>query len=203
MPVVVSMGPVAASGGYWIATASDKILAGSQTITGSIGVFGILPNLKELASTYGLNWDRVKTNTSSDIFSVARPKTDEELGVIQEYVNQTYERFLELVGESRKLEASEVGKLAEGRVWTGREAVEVGLVDQLGGLSLAVVEAIKLAKLKGDYEIEEFPKIKTSCGCNCRIVGSKGEGNICLGDSMLSNPVLKTFGCLPTFKIYE
>ena len=89
---------------------------------------------------------------------MARPKTDEELGVIQEYVNQTYERFLELVGESRKLEASEVGKLAEGRVWTGREAVAVGLVDQLGGLSQAVVEAIKLAKLKGIMKLRNFPK---------------------------------------------
>ena len=191
LPVVVSMGPVAASGGYWIATASDKILAGSQTITGSIGVFGILPNLKELASSYGLNWDRVKTNTSSDIFSVARPKTDEELGVIQEYVNQTYERFLELVGESRKLEASEVGKLAEGRVWTGREAVEVGLVDQLGGLSLAVVEAIKLAKLKGDYEIEEFPKIKTPADAIAELLEVRERGISVSEDSMLSNPVLK------------
>ena len=191
LPVVVSMGPVAASGGYWIATASDKILAGSQTITGSIGVFGILPNLKELASSYGLNWDRVKTNTSSDIFSVARPKTDEELGVIQEYVNQTYERFLELVGESRKLEVSEVGKLAEGRVWTGREAVAVGLVDQLGGLSQAVLEAIKLAKLKGDYEIEEFPKIKTPADAIAELLEVREKGISVSEDSMFSNPVLK------------
>ncbi len=191
LPVVVSMGPVAASGGYWIATASDKILAGSQTITGSIGVFGILPNLKELASSYGLNWDRVKTNTSSDIFSVARPKTDEELGVIQEYVNQTYERFLELVGESRKLEVSEVGELAEGRVWTGREAFAVGLVDQLGGLSQAVLEAIKLAKLKGDYEIEEFPKIKTPADAIAELLEVRDKGISVSEDSMLSNPVLK------------
>ena len=138
-----------------------------------------------------MNWDRVKTNTSSDIFSVARPKTDEELGVIQEYVNQTYERFLELVGESRKLEASEVGKLAEGRVWTGREAVEVGLVDQLGGLSQAVVEAIKLAKLKGDYEIEEFPKIKTPADAIAELLEVREKGISVSEDSMLSNPVLK------------
>ena len=111
LPVVVSMGPVAASGGYWIATASDKILVGSQTITGSIGVFGILPNIKLASTNYGLNWDRVKTNTSSDIFSVARPKTDKELEVIQDYVNQTYERFLDLVGNSRKLEAGEVEEI--------------------------------------------------------------------------------------------
>ena len=99
LPVVVSMGPVAASGGYWIATASDKILAGSQSITGSIGVFGVLPNIEKLGQSYGLNWDRVKTNPSSDIFSVVRPKTDQEVEVIQEYVNQTYGRFLELVSK--------------------------------------------------------------------------------------------------------
>ena len=145
LPVVVSMGPVAASGGYWIATASDKILAGSQTITGSIGVFGILPNIKSLGANYGLNWDRVKTNPSSDIFSVARPKTDKEIGVIQDYVNQTYERFLDLVGNSRRLEVGEVEKLAEGRVWTGYEAHELGLVDRIGGLSQALKEAIGIS----------------------------------------------------------
>ncbi|NBU86262.1 MAG: signal peptide peptidase SppA, partial [Verrucomicrobia bacterium] len=134
LPVVVSMGPVAASGGYWIATASDKIIAGPQTITGSIGVFGILPNLESLGSSYGLNWDRVRTNQSSDIFSIARPKTDQEISIIQEYVNQTYERFLSLVGESRKLALAEVENLAEGRVWTGKEAYDLGLVDDLGGL---------------------------------------------------------------------
>ena len=176
LPVVVSMGPVAASGGYWIATASDKILAGPQTITGSIGVFGILPNIKELGSNYGLNWDRITTNPSSDIFSIARPKTDSELEVIQEYVNQTYERFLDLVGESRNLEVSEVEKLAEGRVWTGREAVEIGLVDKLGGLAPAVKEASKLAGLKDDYEIEEFPKIRTPADAIAELLEVREKG---------------------------
>ena len=191
LPVVVSMGPVAASGGYWIATASDKILAGSQTITGSIGVFGILPNIKELASTYGLNWDRVKTNSSSDIFSVARPKTDKELEVIQEYVNLTYARFLELVGESRKLDVGEVGNLAEGRVWTGREAYEKGLVDRLGGLSQAVKEAVKLADFKGDYEIEEFPKIKTPADAIAELLEVREGGVSVSEDSMFNNPLFK------------
>ena len=103
MPVIVSMGPVAASGGYWIATASDKIFAGSQSITGSIGVFGILPNVESLGSTYGLKWDRVKTSPSADIF-LARPKTTYEIGVFQDYVNETYDRFLNLVGKSRGLD---------------------------------------------------------------------------------------------------
>ena len=191
LPVVVSMGPVAASGGYWIATASDKILAGPQTITGSIGVFGILPNIKELGSNYGLNWDRITTNPSSDIFSIARPKTDSELEVIQEYVNQTYERFLDLVGESRNLEVSEVEKLAEGRVWTGREAVEIGLVDKLGGLAPAVKEASKLAGLKDDYEIEEFPKIRTPADAIAELLEVREKGVTVSGDSVISNPVLK------------
>ena len=191
LPVVVSMGPVAASGGYWIATASDKILAGPQTITGSIGVFGILPNIKELGSNYGLNWDRITTNPSSDIFSIARPKTDSELEVIQEYVNQTYERFLDLVGESRNLEVSEVEKLAEGRVWTGREAVEIGLVDKLGGLAPAVKEASKLAGLKDDYEIEEFPKIRTPADAIAELLEVREKGVSVSGDSVISNPVLK------------
>ena len=161
LPVVVSMGPVAASGGYWIATASDKIFAGPQTITGSIGVFGILPNIESLGADYGLNWDTVKTNHSSDIFSLSRPKSEEEIGVIQEYVDQTYDRFLNLVSDSRNLEKVKVEELAEGRVWLGRDAYELGLVDELGGLSQALEEAVHLANLGRDYKIEEFPKIET------------------------------------------
>jgi protease-4 len=161
IPVVVSMGPVAASGGYWIATASDKIFAGSQTITGSIGVFGILPNIKTLGANYGLNWDTVKTNPSSDIFSVARPKSVGEIKVIQNYVNQTYDRFLMLVGDSRNLAKKEVQEIAEGRVWLGKDALELGLVDEIGGLPQALEEAISLSNISGDFEIEEFPKVET------------------------------------------
>ena len=189
LPVIVSMGPVAASGGYWIATASDKILAGSQSITGSIGVFGILPNIKSLGANYGLNWDRVKTNPSSDIFSVARPKTDKEIGVIQDYVNQTYERFLDLVGNSRRLEAGEVEKLAEGRVWTGYEAHELGLVDRIGGLSQALKEAVALAELKGDFEIEEFPKVRTTTDAIAELLEVREKGISVLDGSIFSNPV--------------
>ena len=161
IPVVVSMGSVAASGGYWIATASDKIYAGPQSITGSIGVFGILPNIKSIGANYGLNWDTVKTNASSDIFSVARPKSEEEIKVIQGYVNQTYDRFLGLVGGNRNLSKKEVEEVAEGRVWLGQDALEVGLIDELGGLSQALEEAINLANISGDFEIEEFPKVET------------------------------------------
>ncbi len=190
LPVVVSMGPVAASGGYWIATASDKIIAGPQTITGSIGVFGILPNLESLGSSYGLNWDRVKTNQSSDIFSIARPKTDQEISIIQEYVNQTYERFLSLVGESRKLALAEVENLAEGRVWTGKEAYDLGLVDDLGGLSQAITVASELADLGNDFEIEEFPKVRTPAEAIAELLEVRQDG-ISLGGTAFDNPLLQ------------
>lgn len=191
LPVIVSMGPVAASGGYWIATESDKILAGPQSITGSIGVFGILPNIESLGATFGLNWDRVKTNQSSDIFSVARPKTVQEIGVIQDYVNQTYERFLSLVGKSRGLEVEEVEKLAEGRVWTGREAYELGLIDHLGGLSQALKEAIKLAGIEGNFEIEEFPKIRTPADAIAELLEVREDGASFPSDSFFRHPLLK------------
>jgi protease-4 len=190
LPVVVSMGPVAASGGYWIATASDKIIAGPQTITGSIGVFGILPNLKSLGSSYGLNWDRVKTNESSDIFSIARPKTDQEISIIQEYVNQTYQRFLSLVGESRKLSLADVENLAEGRVWTGKEAYELGLVDNLGGLSQAITIAADLAYLGKDFEIEEFPKVRTPAEAIAELLEVRQDG-ISLSGANFEHPLLQ------------
>ena len=190
LPVVVSMGPVAASGGYWIATASDKIIAGSQTITGSIGVFGILPNLESLGSSYGLNWDRVKTNESSDIFSIARPKTDQEISIIQEYVNQTYERFLSLVGESRKLSLADVENLAEGRVWTGKQAYDLGLVDDLGGLSQAITVAAELADLGKDFEIEEFPRVRTPAEAIAELLEVRQDG-ISLGGTSFDNPLLQ------------
>jgi protease-4 len=190
LPVVVSMGPVAASGGYWIATASDKIIAGPQTITGSIGVFGILPNLKSLGSSYGLNWDRVKTNESSDIFSIARPKTDQEISIIQEYVNQTYQRFLSLVGESRKLSLADVENLAEGRVWTGKEAYELGLVDNLGGLSKAITIAADLADLGKDFEIEEFPKVRTPAEAIAELLEVRQDG-ISLSGAKFEHPLIQ------------
>ena len=190
LPVVVSMGPVAASGGYWIATASDKIIAGPQTITGSIGVFGILPNLKSLGSSYGLNWDRVKTNESSDIFSIARPKTGQEISIIQEYVNQTYQRFLSLVGESRKLSLADVENLAEGRVWTGKEAYELGLVDNLGGLSQAITIAAELADLGKDFEIEEFPKVRTPAEAIAELLEVRQDG-ISLSGANFEHPLLQ------------
>ena len=193
LPVVVSMGPVAASGGYWIATASDKILAGTQSITGSIGVFGLLPNVEKLGDSYGLNWDRVKTNPSSDIFSIIRPKTNQEVEIIQKYVNETYGRFLELVSKSRKLDLEEVEKLAEGRVWTGKEAYELGLIDRIGGLAQAVDEASKLANLNGEFDIEEFPKIRTPADAIAELLEVRQEGILQTNNSSFYPSVFQKF----------
>ena len=161
MPVVVSMGAVAASGGYWISMDADKIFASKQTITGSIGVFGLIPNFKNLAEGVGLHWDRVKTSPSADIMSISRPKTESEIEIIQEYVDRIYERFLVLVGDSRDMNVTRVDELAQGRVWMGVDALEYGLVDELGGLEDAIHFAASEAGLL-EYEVVEVPKVKTS-----------------------------------------
>lgn len=161
IPIIVSMGSVSASGGYWIATECDRLLASKQTITGSIGVFGLLPNLKNIAAGYGLYWDAVKTHDHSDIMSVSRPKSPQELTVIQEHVESLYAKFIHLVATARNMEVEEVQVIAEGRVWTGIDAKAAGLVDDFGGIKAAVLEAAKLAELRDDYEVVEIPGVET------------------------------------------
>jgi protease-4 len=161
IPVVVSMGPVAASGGYWIATECDRLLASKQTITGSIGVFGLLPNLRDIASGYGMYWDAVKTHKHSDIMSVSRPKSPEELAVIQEYVQSLYAKFVQLVATARKMDTDKVEMIAEGRVWTGIDARTAGLIDAFGGIEASVKQAAQLAQLGNDYEVVEVPQVET------------------------------------------
>lgn len=160
-PVIVSMGSVAASGGYWIATYSDRIFAEPNTITGSIGVFGILPNIQDLANRNGVTWDAVKTGRFADLQTISRPKTSQELALIQKSVDQIYDQFLAKVAESRKLNRTKVAEIAQGRVWSGQRAKELGLVDELGGLEAAIREAAKRAKLGDDWRTEEYPKVRT------------------------------------------
>jgi protease IV len=157
-PVVVSMGNVAASGGYWIATYADRIFAQPNTITGSIGVFGLQPNIQKIANQNGLTWDVVKTGKFADSQTITRPKTSAELELAQRSVNKIYEQFLTKVSDSRKLEKSKVSEIAQGRVWSGNQAKSLGLVDELGGLEAAVNEAAKRAKLGDDWQLEEYPK---------------------------------------------
>lgn len=153
-PVVVSMGSVAASGGYWISTAADEIWASPRTITGSIGIFGMVPTFQKPIRKYlGWNVDGVGTNWLAGTLRVDRA-LDPRLGeMIQLAINRGYEDFLERVGEARKMERDEVDKIARGRVWSGEDAHALGLVDQLGDLDGAIASAAKLAKLGDDYGV--------------------------------------------------
>ncbi|MEO0406225.1 MAG: signal peptide peptidase SppA [Cyanobacteria bacterium P01_A01_bin.135] len=155
-PVVASMGAIAASGGYLIATHADTIYASPTTLTGSIGVFGLFPNFQELANDNGVTWDVVKTSPLADIGTVTRPPSPQEVAIAQRFVNGVYDDFLARVSESRPISRSEVEAVAEGRVWSGRSAAEVGLVDELGGLEAAIAEAAERADLDPSA-LREYP----------------------------------------------
>ncbi len=157
-PVVVSMGNVAASGGYWISTYANRIFAEPNTITGSIGVFGMLLNVQKLATNNGISWDVVKTGKYADSQTISRPKTPEELSIYQSSVNRIYYQFVGKVAESRKLPQNKVQEIAQGRVWSGLAAKEIGLVDEIGGLDRAIAHAAKAAKLGEDWEVKQYQK---------------------------------------------
>jgi len=160
-PVVVSMGNVAASGGYFIACAADKIIAEPNTITGSIGIFAIIPNAgKFFNNKLGITFDGVKTGEHSDMLTVSRPLTDFEKQVIQTQVNSGYQNFIGKVAQGRKKTLDEIDSIGQGRVWTGEQALKIGLVDQLGSFDDAVHEAAKLAKIKS-YDLTSYPEQKT------------------------------------------
>jgi len=159
-PVVVSMGNVAASGGYYIACAADKIFAYPNTITGSIGVFGIIPNMKEMFSkNLGITFDEVKTNPYADYIPITRPMTDGEKKIITHDIENIYSTFITHVSEGRKMTVAQVDSIGQGRVWSGVDAKRLGLVDEFGGLDDAIAEAAKLAKLK-EYGTMELPEQK-------------------------------------------
>jgi len=160
-PVVVSMGTVAASGGYWISTNTERIFAEPTTITGSIGVFGMYLNLQGLATDkLGLTFDTVKTAKFADANTISRPKTPEELALFQTFVDWVYDQFIGKVADSRKLTREAVMEIAQGRVWSGSEALKLGLVDELGGLSSAVRYAAKKAGLNDNFRVAEYPRKK-------------------------------------------
>ena len=160
-PVVVSMGNVAASGGYWIVANAKRIFAEPNTITGSIGVFGLLPNVQKLANNNGITWDAVKTNRYADSQTMSRPKSPQELALYQRSVDQIYNLFLTKVAQGRKLPEQKVAEIAQGRVWSGLAAKELGLVDEIGGLDAAIQYAVKQAKLGNDWELQEYPKVRS------------------------------------------
>ncbi len=159
-PVIVSMGDYAASGGYYISCPADMIVSNPTTITGSIGVFGTIPNLEKLLSEkIGITFDNVNTNEHSDMPSFYRKMTPFEAGLMQNYVENTYQTFLSHVADGRKMQTVAVDSIGQGRVWSGENALTIGLVDQFGGLK----EAIELARQKAGIEkfrVKEFPKLK-------------------------------------------
>ncbi|NKI25605.1 signal peptide peptidase SppA [Arenibacter sp. 6A1] len=159
-PVVVSMGDVAASGGYYIAAGADKIFAEPTTITGSIGVFGTVPNMSQLASDIGINAEQVGTNRNSVDYSIFEPMKDSFRTTVQEGIEETYSVFLDRVAAGRGITKVQADSLAQGRVWSGTDAKRLGLVDELGGLNDAISEAAKMVGIE-TYGIKKFPIYKS------------------------------------------
>lgn len=157
-PLVVSLGDVAASGGYWVATAGEKIFANHNTITGSIGVFGLVFNFQNLARNNGINNDVVKTNNLADLNNNFYPKNDRELAILQKGVDRVYDLFLQRVSQGRKMPINRVIQLAEGKVWSGERAKKIGLVDELGGLDGAISYLKDKLQLKDNYQIVNYPE---------------------------------------------
>ena len=158
-PLVVSMGNLAASGGYYIACNADKIIAEPTTITGSIGVFGAIPNFSQFADNIGINAEQVSTNNSAS-YSVFEPMNQKFYDVTKEGVEQIYTTFVNRVSTGRNMTFEQVNEIAQGRVWTGKEAIEKGLVDQLGGLEDAIKIAAELAEVE-NYRVRNYPHYKT------------------------------------------
>ncbi|MBQ3354390.1 MAG: signal peptide peptidase SppA [Bacteroidales bacterium] len=160
-PIIVSMGNYAASGGYWISAKADYIFADPTTLTGSIGVFGTFPNLQGLLNNkIGLTFDVAKTNENADFGSVTQPLTPFQYAKLQENVVKTYDDFTRRVAEGRGLRQTYVDSIGQGRVWAGADAIEIGLVDQLGDMEDAIAFAVEKAGLGDDYKVTELPKEK-------------------------------------------
>lgn len=153
-PIVVSMGDVAASGGYYISCAANKIVAEPNTLTGSIGIFGMFPNMTGLFNKVALTTDVVKTNTYADLGDVSRPMREDEKALIQSRIESGYDTFITRCADGRGMTKAAIDSIGQGRVWTGEQAIEKGLVDELGGIEKAIAVAAKLADLK-DYKLVE------------------------------------------------
>ena len=160
-PVIVSMGNYAASGGYWISAKADYIFADPTTLTGSIGVFGTIPNLQGfLNDKVGLTFDVAKTNANADFGTLTQPLTEFQYSKLQEMVVKTYNDFTGRVAEGRGLTQTYVDSIGQGRVWAGADAIGLGLVDQLGDMEDAIAYAVQKAELGSDYKVTEWPKQK-------------------------------------------
>lgn len=161
-PLAVSMGAYAASGGYWISAGADKIFANPLTITGSIGIFGLIPNVRGLADKLGVNPQTVSTNPNAQFPSLTESMTDEMKGVMQQYVNRGYEDFVGRVAKGRKMSVQAVKRIAEGRVWDAISAKRIGLVDSIGSLNDAIEWVASKAKILDKYNVAAYPEYKPS-----------------------------------------
>lgn len=161
-PLAVSMGDYAASGGYWISCCADKIYADPLTITGSIGIFGLIPNAKGLADKLGVNPQSVSTNPAANFPTMYEPMDERQLGIMQRYVENGYDRFVKRVAKGRKMSENKVRLIAEGRVWNAIKAKEIGLVDSLGSLGDAIEWTAGKADVLKKYEIAVYPVFEPS-----------------------------------------
>jgi protease-4 len=157
-PVVVTMGDLAASGGYYISCNASKIVAQPTTITGSIGIFGLFPNMQGTMNKLGLNFDVAKTHKYGDFGNLSRPMNKDEKAMLQSYIDKGYDTFLSRCAEGRNIPKDTLAKYAEGRIWTGNQAKTIGLVDELGGIEKAIKIAADLANLDDDYVVYEYPR---------------------------------------------
>jgi protease-4 len=180
-PVVVSFGNVAASGGYYLAVGADKIFAEPTTITGSIGVFGTIPNIHEFSDEIGINAEQVGTNANSVDYSFFEPMTERFRKQLEESIEMTYETFLERVASGRNMSVEEVNEVAQGRVWSGQDALDKGLVDELGNLEAAIAEAAEMAGLE-KYGIRKYPKYKSDLE---RLMEDFSSAKLKIGESVI------------------
>jgi len=161
-PLAVSMGDYAASGGYWISCGADEIFADPLTITGSIGIFGLIPNVKGLVDKLGVKPQSVFTNPGANFPTMYAPMDDKQLSIMQKYVDNGYERFIKRVAKGRRMSESKVRRIAEGRVWNAIKAKEIGLVDSIGSLNSAIEWTAKKADVYSKYDVAVYPVFEPS-----------------------------------------
>jgi len=174
-PVIVSMGNYAASGGYWVSTYADHIFAEPNTLTGSIGVFGMFLDIQKLGNDFGVTWDTAKTGAYADFETISRPKTPQELALAQSRVDDLYAKFLDKVSTSRNIPLDTLQTIAQGRVWAGQEALDLKLVDEIGGLDDAINYAADKAKLGTRYHVKEYPEEVTFADTLAQLFNNQEE----------------------------
>jgi len=194
-PVIVSMGSYAASGGYWVSTYGDRIFAEPNTLTGSIGVFGMFIDAQKLFNdTLGVTFDSAKTGAYADFETISRPKTQQELNLAQARVDDLYGKFLDKVSESRHIPrdgANGIDTIAQGRVWTGSDALGLHLIDEIGGLEKAITYAAGQAKLGDHYRVKEYPEEVTFADSLAQLFSHQEEPVSQAGANPLTQEFLK------------